>query len=50
MPLLECVVFGLDGVVTDSAECHLQAWSRLFRKVTGMQPTTFIERARAGHA
>jgi alpha,alpha-trehalose phosphorylase len=28
-PVLECVVFDLDGVLTDTAELHFQAWQRL---------------------
>ncbi|HET6486149.1 MAG TPA: beta-phosphoglucomutase [Spirochaetia bacterium] len=29
VPVLECVVFDLDGVLTDTAELHYQAWKRL---------------------
>ncbi|HUX22899.1 MAG TPA: glycosyl hydrolase family 65 protein, partial [Spirochaetia bacterium] len=28
-PQLECIVFDLDGVITDTAEYHFQAWSRI---------------------
>ena len=28
-PALECVIFDLDGVLTDTAELHYQAWKRL---------------------
>jgi len=28
-PVLECVVFDLDGVLTDTAELHYRAWKRL---------------------
>ena len=29
IPRLECVIFDLDGVLTDTAELHYQAWQRL---------------------
>lgn len=29
MPALECVIFDLDGVLTDTAEYHFRAWKRL---------------------
>jgi beta-phosphoglucomutase len=29
LPALECVIFDLDGVLTDTAELHFQAWKRL---------------------
>ena len=29
IPTLECVIFDLDGVLTDTAELHFQAWQRL---------------------
>ncbi len=32
-PILECVVFDLDGVLTDTASLHQSAWQRLFNEV-----------------
>jgi len=29
MPTLRAVIFDLDGVITDTAECHYQGWKRL---------------------
>jgi beta-phosphoglucomutase len=29
VPTLECVIFDLDGVITETAELHFQAWQRL---------------------
>jgi len=29
IPVLACVIFDLDGVITDTAEYHFQAWKRL---------------------
>jgi alpha,alpha-trehalose phosphorylase len=33
LPTLECVIFDLDGVITDTAEMHFQAWSRLASEI-----------------
>ncbi len=33
VPTLECVIFDLDGVLTDTAEMHFQAWSRLASEI-----------------
>ena len=32
VPRLHCVVFDLDGVLTDTAELHFQAWARLSKE------------------
>ena len=32
-PRLECAVLDLDGVITDTAEYHFQAWSRLAEEI-----------------
>ncbi len=33
-PRLECVVFDLDGVITDTAEHHFRAWQRLATEIS----------------
>jgi alpha,alpha-trehalose phosphorylase len=33
-PKLECVIFDLDGVITDTAEHHFRAWQRLTTEVS----------------
>jgi len=33
-PRLECVVFDLDGVITDTAEHHFRAWQRLAAEIS----------------
>lgn len=33
LPTLECVIFDLDGVLTDTAEMHFQAWARLASEI-----------------
>jgi beta-phosphoglucomutase-like phosphatase (HAD superfamily) len=37
-PVLEAVVFDLDGVLTDTASLHLAAWQRLFDEVLDRYP------------
>jgi HAD superfamily hydrolase (TIGR01509 family) len=38
-PILEAVVFDLDGVLTDTASLHLAAWQRLFDEVFVRYPS-----------
>ncbi len=44
-PILEAVVFDLDGVLTDTASLHRAAWQRLFDEVFVRYPSaaTFTE-------
>ena len=37
-PILEAVVFDLDGVLTDTASLHQAAWQRLFDEVFERHP------------
>ena len=39
-PILEAVVFDLDGVLTDTASLHQAAWQRLFDEVFARHPGT----------
>ncbi len=43
-PALECVVFDLDGVITDTAEYHFQAWSRIAEEAGAPIDRKFNER------
>ncbi|MEW5816025.1 MAG: beta-phosphoglucomutase [Spirochaetota bacterium] len=43
-PVLECVVFDLDGVVTDTAEYHFRAWKRLSEEIGAPFDRGFNER------
>ncbi len=43
-PKLECVVFDLDGVITDTAEYHFQAWSRIAEEAGAPIDRSFNEK------
>ena len=44
LPLLECVIFDLDGVITDTAELHFRAWKRIADELAIPFDRSFNER------
>jgi beta-phosphoglucomutase len=43
------VIFDVDGVLVDSAECHYRAWSRLGRELGVAHPRDVFERTFGMH-